>query len=157
VTEKNVMLPFAVLVLINVIVLICWTAIAPLTFVRTLDTGTDAWNRQIGSYGRCESADKGGSTPYLIIIATVNFVALGIANFQAYRARNIRTEFNESFYIALANASFLQAFVVCLPIVFLTRGSPRAYYIFFVRRDFNFDWCHSDVHVRPQDQESQDF
>lgn len=109
----------------------CWTAIAPLRFVRTLEDGTDPWNRSIGSYGHCESTSgsAGDSIPYLVVIATVNFTALVVANYQAYRARNIRTEFNESSYIAMANASFLQAIFIGLPIIFLTRENPPAYFI----------------------------
>ena len=55
VTEKDVMWPLIVLLTLNVITLICWTTIAPLRFVRTLESGTDPWNRHIGSYGQCQS------------------------------------------------------------------------------------------------------
>lgn len=34
-----------------------------------------------------------------------------------------------SSYIAMANASFLQAFCICVPILFLTRENPQAYFI----------------------------
>lgn len=72
---------------------------------------------------------KGNSIPYVVVIAVINITALGVANFQAYRARNVRTEFNESSYIAMANASFLQAILICVPILFLTRENPQAYFI----------------------------
>lgn len=52
-----------------------------------------------------------------------------MANFQAYRARSIKTEFSEAAYIGMADASFLQAIVVCVPIIFLTRESPQAYFV----------------------------
>jgi len=51
----QVMWPLVVLLTLNVITLICWTAIAPLRYVRTLEAGTDPWNRSIGSYGQCRS------------------------------------------------------------------------------------------------------
>lgn len=125
------MLPFIVLLTINIITLICWTAIAPLKFVRTWTDGTDPWNRKLGSYGHCESTSgtAGNSIPFLIVIGTVNITALVVANYQAYRARNVRTEFNESSYIAMANASFLQAILMGVPIIFLTREAPSAFFI----------------------------
>lgn len=125
----QVILPLVLLVAMNTTTSICWTAIAPLRFVRTLEEGTDPWNRSLGSYGHCRSADVGGSIPYLVVIGTITTAALVIANFQAYRARNVRTEFNESVYIAMGNASFLQAILTCLPVIFLTRESPQAYFI----------------------------
>jgi competence protein ComGC len=71
----------------------------------------------------------GDSIPYLVVLAVVNVTALIVANIQAYRARNVRTDFSESSYIAMANASFLQAICICLPIIFLTKENPMAYYI----------------------------
>lgn len=65
----------------------------------------------------------------MVVIAVVNITALVVANFQAYRNRTVRTEFNESSYIAMANVSFLQAICICVPIIFLTRESPQAYFI----------------------------
>lgn len=125
------MLPFAILLAMNIISLVCWTVIAPLEFVRTNKQGTDPWNRPIGSYGQCKSTSgaSGNSIPYLVVIAVVNVTALVVANFESYRARNVLTEFNESSYIAMANASFLQAIVVCVPIIFLTRENPQAFFV----------------------------
>lgn len=149
-------LPFLVLVSVNVLALLFWTIFAPLHFVRTLGKYNIARVNQrrrnilpshfaflveqrtalIHGTGRLEvmdtvseSSKAGGSIPYLVIIAVVNITALAIANFQAYLARNTRTEFNESAYIAMANASFLQAVLICLPIIFLTRETPHAYFI----------------------------
>lgn len=45
VTEKDVMAPFFALMTVNVIVLVCWTVIDPLIYVREAHTGTDGWNR----------------------------------------------------------------------------------------------------------------
>ena len=55
VTEKDVLLPFLVLMSLNLIVLISWTIVDPLTYVRRFDEGTDYWNREIESRGSCQS------------------------------------------------------------------------------------------------------
>lgn len=122
-------MPFVVMLALNIVVLTCWTVIDPIHFERILEGGTDPWNRPLGSYGQCRNEDVGDSIPYLVLLAIINVAALMVANFQAYRARNVRTEFNESGYVAMANASILQAIVVCVPIIFLTRESPDAFFI----------------------------
>lgn len=55
VTERDVLAPFIVLVTINLIILLCWTLWDPLKFERRYLEGTDVWNREIESVGRCRS------------------------------------------------------------------------------------------------------
>jgi gamma-aminobutyric acid type B receptor len=63
VSTQEVLLPFITIFTLNLIVLICWTVIDPLTYVRTFTDGTDLWNREIVSIGRCES--ENGAAAYL--------------------------------------------------------------------------------------------
>uniref|UniRef100_A0A7S4N406 G-protein coupled receptors family 3 profile domain-containing protein n=1 Tax=Odontella aurita TaxID=265563 RepID=A0A7S4N406_9STRA len=132
VTEKDVLVPFAVLMTINVITLLCWTLLAPITYKRVASSGTDNWNRVYKSYyGTCSSSTdtRGGFLPYIIILVVVNCTAIIIANIQAYQARNIHTEFSESRYIAMATASMFQAFLIGIPVPALVRENPRAEFI----------------------------
>ena len=55
VREKDVLAPFAVILTLNIIVLVCWTVIDPLTYVREFEDGTDLYNREIASNGYCRS------------------------------------------------------------------------------------------------------
>ena len=91
---KDVSMPLIFLMAANVIVLLCWTVLAPLEFVRENNSGTDLWNRNISSYGTCKttSGSKGNSIPYLVFIGLINIGALVIANIQAYIARDIQTD-----------------------------------------------------------------
>mmetsp|Transcript_18446 Transcript_18446/g.39903 ORF Transcript_18446/g.39903 Transcript_18446/m.39903 type:complete len:635 (+) Transcript_18446:99-2003(+) len=132
VTEKDVLAPFASLMTINIITLICWSVINPLVYERLSSSGTDFWNREYTSfYGTCVSSTeaKGGSLPYKIILVITNCVSVIIANVQAYEARHIDVEFQESKYIALATASFLQAFMIGIPVIILLKEDPRAIFI----------------------------
>ncbi len=133
-TAKDVIGPYVALLVVNVIVLACWTAIAPLVFGRLYYPGTDSWNRQIASYGVCysDSDAKGGFVPYLVIIGVVNVGVLIIANIQAYQARSIRTEFSESRYITIIMASMLQAFVIGIPGILLVWDIPEVYFVVMV-------------------------
>lgn len=132
IVTQDVLVPFVVLMTINVIVLLCWTLLAPLTFSRMPSSGTDNWNRVYKSYyGTCTSNTDGcgGALPYVIILVVVNCTAVVIANIQAYQARNIHTEFSESRYIAIATASMLQAFLIGIPVLALVRENPQATFI----------------------------
>jgi gamma-aminobutyric acid type B receptor len=49
ITVKQVLYPFFSLLLVNVIILTCWTAINPLVFKRKNSTSRDGWNRVIST------------------------------------------------------------------------------------------------------------
>lgn len=134
VTAKDVIGPYMVLLAVNVIVLSCWTAIAPLVYDRFYHAGTDSWNREISSYGLCHSASdaKGGFVPYLVIIGVVNVGVLILANIQSYQARSIRTEFSESKYITVIMVSMLQAFAIGIPVILLVWDLPQVFFMVLV-------------------------
>jgi ABC-type sugar transport system substrate-binding protein len=94
---KDVLAPFVGIMAINVVTLICWTAISPQKYIREDLPGTDDWNRVIASAGVCRSDYK----VFGIILLIVNVGVLLVANFQAYQARSIETEFSESKYISI--------------------------------------------------------
>ena len=95
-TEKDVLPPFIVLVSANTVILVLWTVLDPLRFVRTYDTGLDEWERPVSSSGSCKSQSTIGISPYLLALMVVNLAAVIFANVQAYLARDLRTEFGES-------------------------------------------------------------
>jgi hypothetical protein len=129
VSTMDVLAPFAVIFTCNVIVLICWTALDPLTYTRVVGEGTDFWNREIESYGTCRS-DK--AVAFLSPLACINFAVVAIACWQAFEGRNISSEFAESKYIGLSVASLFQAFLTGLPIVVIVKDDPRAFYLVLV-------------------------
>ncbi|CAB9519064.1 acid type B receptor subunit 2 [Seminavis robusta] len=133
VSEKDVLVPFFVLLSINVIILLCWTFIDPLTYHREADFARDEWNRVISTYGMCKS---GNALPYAIPLILVNFGVLLLANWQAYEARDIEAEFAETKYITICMASMLQAMVSGVPVLLFVRDMPQAYYLVFVLLSF---------------------
>jgi hypothetical protein len=128
-TTRDVMLPFIFMTSANLIILACWTAIAPLEFVRLEHEGTDPWNRVISTYGQCTSEAGKSSAPYVTALCLLNFGALVIANFQAYKNRDIRTEFSESKYIAIVLASMTQAGFVGIPVMIVLNDQPQVEYV----------------------------
>ena len=65
VSPKDVMAPFLCIFTLNTIVLICWTVLDPLTYIRRFAPGTDYWNRDIASNGSCRSEN---AMPYLVVL-----------------------------------------------------------------------------------------
>ena len=72
VSEREVLLPFIIIFSLNVIVLLCWTLIDPLIYERNFSDGTDLWNREIASIGRCQS--QNGALPYLVPLGLSKFI-----------------------------------------------------------------------------------
>lgn len=126
ITANDVIAPLALLLFSNTAVLLCWTLLDPLTYVRKPLEGTDGWNRVIATYGTCHSHH---SAAYLIPLALMNVGVMLFANWQAFEARTIQSEFSESKYIAIAIASMLQAAFIGVPTLFTVRKSPEAYYL----------------------------
>jgi len=94
VSEREVLAPFASLLISNIIVLTCWTVHDPLIYVRRDHEGTDYWNRVISTYGACRS--KNGAVAYLVPLAVINISVVCIAAWQAFQARDIEAEFSEA-------------------------------------------------------------
>ena len=135
-TQMEVLQPFVVLFSANVVVLLLWTILDPLIYTRQDAPGTDEWNRVIATYGQCQSISKrngftgSGSLPYIVVLGILNIGVLIVANYQAYQARFINSEFSESNYIGMAMASLLQGAAVGGPVLLLVRDTnPQAWYI----------------------------
>lgn len=129
VTAGQVGKPFLLLFFANTAVLTIWTILDPLQYERLDMPGTDGWNRVIATYGTCRSEN---ATPYVSVLATLNVLVLGIANWQAYRARNIKSEFSEAHYIGITMASLLQATLIGVPLLALVKDLPQAFYLTLV-------------------------
>ena len=81
-------------------------------------------------YANKNNEEEGGSRfIYVILLVLINFIALVIANFQAYQARHIHVEFSESRYIGMAMVCMLQTFLVGTPILVLMNENPVSTFI----------------------------
>lgn len=129
VKPHHVLIPFLVLLSLSTIVLLCWTVLDPLTYVRVNHAGVDGWNRVISTYGTCRSNH---GLRFFVPLVILNVIVLIIANWQAYQARTIKSEFSESKYIGLSIASMLQCGALAVPILFLVRDNPEAFYLVVV-------------------------
>lgn len=129
VTAKDVMPPIAVLLGLNVMVLALWTGIAPLTWQRSNTGELDRYDRSVESIGKCTGESSKDWVPYSATILSINFVMVARANYQAFQARHIDTEFSESKWIAIIMASALQSLFIGLPLVIIVSEDPTASFI----------------------------
>jgi len=129
VSQRDLYLPLVVLLLANIVNMTAWTVTSPLHYVRKAHRGTDDWNRVISYYGTCAVSSTHDALPYLIVMAVLNLSALAFANWQAYEARYIQSEFAESRYITLAMMFVLQAVLIGAPLLALVRDTPGAFYV----------------------------
>ncbi|KAL3922564.1 MAG: hypothetical protein SGILL_002138, partial [Bacillariaceae sp.] len=120
VTEKDVLVPFAVLFVLNFALLLAWTIADPLVWDRkTSDTDpTD-------SYGRC-IAHGTAHIYFLSAIVIIDVAALVLACFEAYKARGISDEYSETKFIAIAVGGWVQVVLIGVPLMFLVSGNPTA-------------------------------
>jgi hypothetical protein len=123
VTTFDILGTFFVLFIANFIVMINWQLVAPLEWTRVDRDSTDVFDRAVESYGLCTND---GALPFVVVIVIMNIGALIVANWWAYQARNIETEYHESRYIGIAMASILQAWGMGIPILIVVWDNPQA-------------------------------
>ncbi|CAB9506437.1 acid type B receptor subunit 2 [Seminavis robusta] len=124
--EWDSLIPLIALLVANCTILISWTVVDPLRYVRVEHDGTDGWDRPVSTYGMCQ-CNK--TVAFLVPLCIVNGLVLVFANWVAYKARSINEEFAESKYIAVTMASMLQAFLSGVPILVVVQESPQAFYM----------------------------
>jgi len=109
--------PFVVLFGLNFALLLAWSLVDPLRFVRlSADDNSVATAADVETYGACRSENK-GLQAFGIPILVVNIGALILACIQAYRARGISDEYSETKYLAIAVGSWFEVVLVGIPLL----------------------------------------
>ncbi|CAB9510617.1 acid type B receptor subunit 2 [Seminavis robusta] len=136
-TQQDVLVPFAILFTINFILLLSWTLVDPLRFERVKVDSSSPFS---DTHGVCRF-ENDETIGFAVTIVVVNFLAILLACFEAYRARKIGDEFSESKWVAVTVATWFQVFVVGFPVMFLMQGHPTASY--FLKSAIVFVACMS--------------
>jgi hypothetical protein len=64
---------------------------------------------------------------FLFSLGAVNVAALLSSNYQSYRARELPSEFNETFYLAMTNLIILEGLALGAPILFVVGDDPTSF------------------------------
>jgi hypothetical protein len=113
----------------NVLILSLWTALSPLSW-GYVNLELDAFGRVTQRYGYCSGANM-STLRYLLPLATLNFGILVLSLVQAYKARNISTQYAETEYIYLSMLFIVAASILGVPILILAREDPDAFFFIF--------------------------
>lgn len=133
----DVIKPMVALLMINIIVLIVWTVIDPL-HRETIVVTQDPFDRNTETYGIC-SSDQGYI--FLATLGAINFGCLLFAVLQAYHARSISTELQESSYIFTAMAFILVVSFIGIPVLVVAQSN--VYALYFIQAGLIFVICTS--------------
>ncbi len=129
VQAKDVAYPLVILFLLNFTVLLTWTFVSPLIYQR-FEVNGQSWN----TYGACVGSNNSATNAFLSVLGILNIGALGIALYQAWKARNVSDEFSgETKILFLALYSWVQLLIVGVPVLSLIdREETKARYFLFV-------------------------
>jgi len=124
ITPLDVIVPGAVLLGCNFLVLIIWTILSPMTWaIKTLQY--DEYNRPKVQIGGCDSAD-GTALAYIGSLLAIDGIAILITLWQAYKARHITTDLSESKYIGIAVVAMFEASFIGVPVIGIVNDQPNA-------------------------------
>jgi hypothetical protein len=113
--EKDVILPAAIMFILNIIILLCWTVISPLQWDRVPVDSIQLWN----TVGVCASENEAVEKGCWIAIGCINIGALILSCWQAYQARNHSDQLSEAKGIGFAMFSWFQLTLVGVPVLLL--------------------------------------
>lgn len=129
VESKDVLLPFVILLALNLVVLSVWSAVAPLEWIRVEVANYDVFGRSRESYGTCASRDANFEALIVTVLLLINLSAVGFSLYQSYLARDHPSQYNESYHVATAMASQLEAILLGVPVLILVRDNPTASFL----------------------------
>ena len=112
-SARETFLAFAIILPTNLILMILWTLIDPLEYDIRFVEGEE-WNL----YSTCSSRD-GQSCIFVVLAIVVNFIAMSLVMYEAYKARNISEKYSESKNLGIATFSWIQLILVGCPVMFL--------------------------------------
>lgn len=130
---SDVVRPMATMMALNVVILAVWTIVSPLEW-QSNDVMFDSFGRLQEISYKCTS----DYNDYFVVpLLVVNVAALLFANYQAFVARKIATEFAESEYIGSAMGLILVVFSITIPVKILAQEGDSSVR-FFVDAGFVF-------------------
>lgn len=110
------------LVLLNSLVLLSWTLVSPMEWIREDNSARDLFNRSTNSFGYCESSND---VPFIVALSVLNAGAVILASLGSFRSRHIETEFGDSRYVGICLAVILHVWCLCVPIALVVDNNSE--------------------------------
>ena len=128
ITPMQVLLPFAVLLTLNLSILITWTVVAPLTYEKVAVGGQDAYNREYSFTLACQADPGRPSFVFYACLGILDVIAVMICWWECYKGRNTKVAYHENKHIIAALVICSQAFLLGVPLVVIS-VDPSVRYI----------------------------
>jgi Receptor family ligand binding region/7 transmembrane sweet-taste receptor of 3 GCPR len=126
----DVMIPFFVMLAVNVAVLLVWTLKAPLTWEWHELGGFDKYGRPTESYGACgPSGSLEELWSFLGPILGINMIAFAVTMHQCYQARHAPSDFSEAISLFWSMGFVLETLIVGVPLLFVAFEDPSAQFL----------------------------
>ncbi|CAB9496659.1 receptor [Seminavis robusta] len=124
---RDVAKPMVALACFNLLLLIFWQTLDPLTWQRiTVDYNLDPYGRPKESYGSCYVSLSTTQQGFAYSILTINAIPVLVANYMSYKARNIRSDvLNETVWIQISMAAILEIILIGGPFVLVAGGGEE--------------------------------
>ena len=119
--------------ILDFIIVLTWTLVDPLTYVRVPTGIVQQSNGLIilESAGRCES-QKYPSWVWIVPLLILHLGLMVTTNVLLYQVRNVATRYQEQKHVGLASLLVLEVFLVGIPILFAVKDNPTASYFVFL-------------------------
>ena len=118
----DVIKPMLAIMLVDVALLVAWTFHDPLKYKRSRDADDyDAYGYPLRSHGMCSSPTAWEFVGPLIAL---HVCLLIYANVTAYSARNVKSDYQESTWVALSMVSQFQILVLAVPVLTMVAEDP---------------------------------
>lgn len=125
VTPIDVLLPFAMLLSCNTILLVTWSLVDPLRWTRTPVPGSvDSLSRPTATVGSCRSKEAVNEVVFYTVLFAINLCALLFANRESYKGRNHPKRYRATNNAEMTMLSVLELAIIGFPILFLLGGDP---------------------------------
>jgi len=125
VTVWDVMTPFLFLLTLTLILLLVWTIVDPMFWVRKNVFGSVDGR---STFGYCAIGKTGVSTAMVVCLTVLAFACVIRACISAWHARTVSVEYSESKYISVIIIGMLQTFPIGIPLIILSHSNPTGKY-----------------------------
>lgn len=127
VTVTDVLKPFACMFSSVFLLLLLWTILDPPTWVNFPLDSIDSNDTVSSANGVCATGSIGTLLSSLLLI--IRLIVLFATIWQAYKARNVSSDFSETWPLAIGLLNWIQLYIFTIPVlVLLSYGAPSASY-----------------------------
>jgi gamma-aminobutyric acid type B receptor len=126
---QDVLIPFILLLTLNFSILTFWSFLDPLRWSRVELQAQDTFGRATESVGACMPSIRQYQVLFLSLLGLSNLTALGIANWQSYKARNVVSDLSETTSINISMLFMTEATILGMPVLFLVIDDPSAFFL----------------------------